>query len=267
MTQPPNIPPYGTPEYVQWYYKNVAPPPTAYQQPPKNKHHPVRWTLAGVAALLIVVGIVAGAAGSNGHGKHLTAATKHSALPASVIPTTPDQTTDVQSEAPASDIPDSELPDTDAPTTPAGPTFNPVGSTMNYTESSDFTDPAEAHIKVAAVGTYAAAIKQDEFGSNEAPHEGTYRVFKVTMHVIKGSIDDVSSNSFRWETAGGRVFDESEGNSYESGWDSDSELNTDGAAAGQTVEGEIIFDVPAGAGKLEITDYDNTVIGGWTASR
>lgn len=116
------------------------------------------------------------------------------------------------------------------------------------------------------MGTYTGPITQDEFGSNEAPHYGTYRVFKITMRVTKGTMD-LSSSDFRWEGPGGRVFEESEGNSFSSGYDSDAELDVSGAAEGQLVEGEIIFDVPPGAGKLEVVNYDNSVLGGWTVAQ
>ena len=274
----PTPPPYGTPEYAEWWHHNfgggqqqMPPAPPAEPVKPKKKRHPVLWSIAGVVVLIVVIAVATSGGGKSG--KKLAAVDKpHSSqVPcvnsASMCPAGDPTDHDVQSSDVPSDVPSSDVP-TEDPSTSDAPTFDPIGATLDYTESNgyDDSDDAEAHIVVTQVGTYTAAIRQDEFGSNEAPHEGTYRVFKVTMHVVKGTVDDVNSSSFRWEGVGGRVFDESEGNSYESGFDSDNELSSDGGAAGQTVSGEIIFDVPAGAGKLELTNFDSSVIGGWTVT-
>lgn len=278
-----DLPVYGTEAYARWYRKNFGeganpgvpfPMPPA-PQPPVKKSHRGRWILAGVAVLVVVAAIIGGLSNSGGSGKHLAKAGATAA--ASKSTQSPVPCVNSASMCPASDPTDHSVPSEDAsseapseaPSSPDAPAFDAIGSTLDYTESNgyDDSDDAEANITVSQIGTYTAAIRQDEFGSNEAPHEGTYRVFKVKLEVVSGTIDDIDSGSFRWESSTGRVFDESEGNSYESGFDSDEELDASGGAAvGQSVEGDLIFDVPAGAGKLELTNFDNTIIGGWTVT-
>lgn len=279
MTEPngrdSGVPEYGTDEYRRWYEQNFgpvrqpAPPAPPVPPAPRRKRHRLRWILAGVGVLVVIVVIGSALASSGGgSGKHLTAAGhKAPAAKASKIPCV-----NSPSLCPASDPTDHSV-QSDAPTDPPSsadaPSFGAIGSTLTYTESNgyDSADDASAEITVTQVGTYSAPISQDEFGSNLRPHEGSYRVFKVTMAVSDGTIDDVDSASFRWESSTGRVFDEGEGNSYESGFNSDDELNpSGGAAAGQTFVGDVIFDVPPGAGKLELVNFDNAIIGGWTVA-
>lgn len=271
--QDPNVPAYGTPEYAEWYRKNVNPQwdqQPFQRQPPQKNRHPVRWTLAGVFVALVVGGIAAGAATSSGKstaGKHIVAApTEHASTksePENSKSNPPaDPTVPVTTDDNAVGGGDEEVDPTPTPT-PSGPQFFPIGHSVDFTETS-FDETDEAHINVQLVGTYTAPITQDEFNSNEPPHYGTYRVFKVTMHVIKGSVDDVDTSSFRWESANHQVYDGSEGNSYESGFNSDDELSWNGAAQGQIVTGELIFDIPPGSGKLELVNYDSSIIGGWT---
>jgi hypothetical protein len=94
-----NSPPYGTPEYETWYAANF---PQQYQEwkaaqplspdpgpaPKRGKHHPVRWTFAGVAALIVVIATVTNLQSHKGNKHSNTAAANSSPRAATTAPHT-----------------------------------------------------------------------------------------------------------------------------------------------------------------------------------
>lgn len=59
------MPPYGTPDYERWYAETY---PQQYAQlpqstPPAKKRHPIRWTIAGIIGVIVVVSIATNTGG------------------------------------------------------------------------------------------------------------------------------------------------------------------------------------------------------------
>lgn len=86
-------PPYGTPEYAEWWQRNFggdgqklpSPPPLVNSPAPKKKRHPVLASLAGVLGLIVAVSIIVSVATGGNAGKKV-AAQKHATTHASMIP-------------------------------------------------------------------------------------------------------------------------------------------------------------------------------------
>jgi hypothetical protein len=82
--------------------------------------------------------------------------------------------------------------------------------------------------------------------------------FKVTT----GSMD-YNDFDYQWQNAAGQVFDASNGNATDSGYDSDKTLNSGTLRAGQEAVGYVWFDVAPGTGYINYVPGAQAALAGW----
>lgn len=249
-------PPYDSPEYAEWYRRNVNPqwrpgPPAPAPTPPKN-HHPFRWVFgaAGVVVAVIVAIAVATSGGSNPAGHARTAATH--GHPDKVVAPTP--TKDSQLDQPPSDPPASD--DNSGPDTAMG---TPIGQTITVTAtefdgSKDITD-----VTVNSVTSHSHA--GDDPDPMFDPKNGRFAVINVTVKCVRG---DCAYNPlyFGWQEADGTAYGETDGNGIYAGYEP--ELSSGDLSAGQIKRGNVGFDVPLTAGaEVTLESPDGTEVGSW----
>ena len=180
MTNPhdPQVPPFGSHEYEQWYRANVDPtwPSPQGPLPPKRKLHLLAWSL-GVIALLVIGGITAGAVTST-HTGAKASADKHPAATTPAAAKVP--CVNSANLCPASDPTDHSVADdpatednseldqlpTDDPTTDDTSTDTamgtPIGDTITVTETDYDGTESIADVTVNSVNSYNVAGDSDD---------------------------------------------------------------------------------------------------------
>jgi hypothetical protein len=96
--------------------------------------------------------------------------------------------------------------------------------------------------------------------SNQSPTLGEYEVAQVALKVLDGGLA-YSNAQFAFVDAGGHRFAAVTDNAFPPS------LGAGIAAAGQTIKGNVIFDVPGGGGTVELHDASGPRLAGWTTSR
>lgn len=198
MTNPtPPAPEYGTPEYATWYRAHVDPnwQPQGQPVPQRKKHHPVRWTIVAVVAL-IGIGSGIGAASSGG---------KHHTTNQTAAATTPAGTRAATTHAPATHKPvTSKAPATHAvkaPATTTAPKPSPTPAPAPKPKPTPKPTPApKPKPKPAPKPQYATfADGQHLVGQDIQP--GTYRAPDATSGCywerdkdFSGNLDSILAN-------------------------------------------------------------------------
>ena len=94
------------------------------------------------------------------------------------------------------------------------------------------------------------------------PANGVFEVAHITIAVTAGSYD-YNVLYFKWVSAAGNTYDFTQGKADEAQFDP--ALSSGTLSAGQRGGGNVVFDVPAGAGTVQLTDPLDAVIGEWNA--
>jgi len=95
----------------------------------------------------------------------------------------------------------------------------------------------------------------------EKSENGQYVVVDIEIKVIEKSFE-VNPLYVKYQAADGKTFDMTAGNAATSGFEP--QLGATSVPSGQSVRGVVVFDVPAGKGKLiQFTDELGKIIGSW----
>ena len=198
-----------------------APPPT-----PKKRHigRKILITAAGVFLGLITVIVVLAAALGNAADKAANPVTSVSTPPVATAPAAP----------------------ADTPTpAPSGPDMLAMGGTE--TVGSNDTGATEGTVTIShpVIATQPA----DQYGST--PKNGYFVIVTASATADQGYTGgyDIYSGDF-YALSGGSHYTEGGGNSYNALSDISSELNYTTLAAGESVSGKLVFDVPSRHGYI-----------------
>ncbi len=133
---------------------------------------------------------------------------------------------------------------------PAGVTK--VGQTLRVTGQAGVADVTVLSVTENKAGKGDIA---------EKPANGQYVVVDIEIKVTEKSFQ-VNPLYVKYQAADGKTFDIMAGNSATAGFEP--QLDATSVPSGQSVRGVVVFDAPAGKGKLvQLTDELGKIIGGW----